>query len=226
MDVNLGPTQTAKYMHHMITPHVLSFVNRRHIHIPKLDAALQDVLNQYHSFSLPKLWGTGKVASADEIKHDMYIENLVSAYHIRYGEYGGLAYHHVADNYIALFSHFIPCGVWEAIYIIDGLLRNISDILPDTLHGDTQGQSTPLFALSYLLRIKLMPRIRNWKDLKFSRPDKHTHYKHIDPLFKDVIDWRLFQLRWGKYYLQRFLENQIVIARRNHYIKHFESLEE
>ncbi|MDA2241150.1 Tn3 family transposase [Bacillus cereus group sp. Bc222] len=188
---NLGPTQTAKYMRHTITPHMLSFVNRRHIHVPKLNAALQDVLNQYHSFSLPKLWGTGKVASADGTKHDMYIENLVSEYNIRYG---GIAYHHVADSYIALFSHFIPCGVWEAIYIIDGLLKNKSDIQPDTLHADIQGQSGPVFALSYLLGIKLMPRIRNWKDLKFFRPDKHTHYKHIDPLFKDTTGSLEFQL--------------------------------
>ncbi|KMP25680.1 transposase [Bacillus cereus] len=193
---NLGPTQTAKHMRNIITAHMLSFVNRRHIHIPKLNAALQDVLNQYNTFSLPKLWGTGKVASADGTKHDMYIENLVSEYHIRYGGYGGLAYHHVADNYIALFSHFIPCGVWEAVYIIDGLLKNKSDIQPDTLHADTQGQSTPVFALSYLLGIHLMPRIRNWKDLKFFRPDKHTHYKHIDPLFKDVINWRVIETHW------------------------------
>jgi hypothetical protein len=27
-----------------------------------------------------------------------------------------------------LFSHFITCGVWEAVYIIDGLLKNTSDI--------------------------------------------------------------------------------------------------
>ncbi|MGH0792079.1 Tn3 family transposase [Bacillus cereus] len=193
---NLGPTQTAKHMRNTITPHMLSFVNRRHIHIPRLNAALQDVLNQYHTFSLPKLWGTGKIAAADGTKHDMYTENLISEYHIRYGGYGALAYHHVADNYIALFSHFIPCGVWEAIYIIDGLLKNKSDIQPDTLHADTQGQSTPVFALSYLLGIQLMPRIRNWKDLKFFRPDKHTRYKHIDPLFKGVIDWRLIETHW------------------------------
>lgn len=41
-----------------------------------------------------------------------------------------------------------------------------------------------------------MPRIRNWKDLKFFRPDKHTNYKHIDPLFKDVIDWGVVETHW------------------------------
>ncbi|MDJ0575444.1 MAG: Tn3 family transposase [Xenococcaceae cyanobacterium MO_234.B1] len=28
------------------------------------------------------------------------------------------------DTYIALFSHFIPCGVWEAVYILDELLKD------------------------------------------------------------------------------------------------------
>jgi TnpA family transposase len=79
-----------------------------------------------------------------------------------------------------LFSHFIPCGVWEAVYIIEGLLQNKSDIQPDTVHADTQGQSYPVFALAHLLGIKLMPRIRNVKDRSFFRPTPETTYKHID----------------------------------------------
>lgn len=36
-----------------------------------------------------------------------------------------------------------------------------------------------------------MPRIRNWKDLKFYCVDKTHEYKHIDSLFSDVVDWKL-----------------------------------
>jgi TnpA family transposase len=36
-----------------------------------------------------------------------------------------------------------------------------------------------------------MPRIRNWKDLKLFRPSRDTHYKHIDGLFAEAIDWHL-----------------------------------
>jgi TnpA family transposase len=82
---------------------------------------------------------------------------------------------------------------WEAVYILDGLLKNTSDIQPDTIHADTQGQSTPVFALAYLLGIKLMPRIRNWQDLTLCRPDKQVRYDHIDDLFTDVIDWKLIE---------------------------------
>jgi len=96
----------------------------------------------------------------------------------------------------ASFTHFITCGVWEAVYILDGLLKNTSDIQPDILHADTQGQSAPVFALSYLLGIKLMPRIRNWQDLTFFRPTKEAVYKYIDPLFKDVVDWKLIGTHW------------------------------
>lgn len=188
---NLGPTQTSKHMRNTVTPHMLSFVNRRHVNAQKIDESIRDILNLYNQFSLPKLWGDGKTAAADGTKYDLYEENLLSEYHIRYGGYGGIAYHHVSDTYIALFSHFIPCGVWEAVYIIEGLLKNTSDIQPDTVHADTQGQSTPVFALAHLLGINLMPRIRNWKDLKFFRPEKEISYKHIDQLFSDVVDWDL-----------------------------------
>jgi Tn3 transposase DDE domain len=56
----------------------------------------------------------------------------IGAQHIRYGGYGGIAYHHIADSYIALFTSFIPCGVWETVPILDDLMKNRSVIQPDT----------------------------------------------------------------------------------------------
>ena len=193
---NLGPAQAARHMRGLVSGHMLSFVNRRHVNAKKLDAALVDLLDNYHRFRLPKFWGDGTHASADGTKYDLSEQNLMAEYHIRYGGYGGIAYHHVSDLYIALFSHFISCGTWEAVYIIDGLLKNKSEIQPDTLHADTQGQSTTVFGLSYLLGIKLMPRIRNIKDLVFYRPDKKKKYKHIDSLFKEGVDWELIETHW------------------------------
>jgi Tn3 transposase DDE domain len=67
---------------------------------------------------------------------------------------------------------------------------------PTTVHADTQAQSTPVHALSFLLGIKLMPRIRNWKDVTFFRPSKDAKYRHIDALFSDTVDWQLIQDHW------------------------------
>lgn len=188
----LGPAQTARSLGNVDRRH-LSWIHWRHITEEGLEKAIREVINAYHRFALPKRWGTGKSASADGTKWDLYEQNLLSEYHIRYGGYGGIGYYHVSDTYIALFSHFIPCGVWEAVYLLDGLLKNLSDIQPDTIHGDTQAQSTPVFGLAALLGITLMPRIRNWKDLKLYRPDPQTAFTHIDSLFSDTIDWHLIQ---------------------------------
>lgn len=189
----LGPAQTARSLGN-IDRRQISWVHWRHITEEGLDKAIREVINAYNRFGLPKSWGTGKNASADGTKWDLYEQNLLSEYHIRYGGYGGIGYYHVSDTYIALFSHFIPCGVWEAVYLLDGLLKNLSDIQPDTIHGDTQAQSTPVFALAALLGIFLMPHIRNWKHLKLYRPDNQSSFIHIDPLFSDTIDWDLIQI--------------------------------
>lgn len=193
---NLGPAQAARHFRGAISAHQLSFVNRRHVDAGKLAAACRDIINSYAGLQLPRFWGDGKSAAADGTKYDLYDQNLLAAYHIRYGGYGGIAYHHVSDTYVALFSHFIPCGVWEAVYIIDGLLKNTSDIQPDTVHADTQGQSLPVFGLSHLLGIKLMPRIRNWRDYRFYRPDADARYEHLDPLFRETVDWDLIETHW------------------------------
>ncbi|MEB6551318.1 transposase [Heyndrickxia sporothermodurans] len=62
-------------------------------------------------------------------------------------------------------------------------MNDKAEIQPEVLHADTQGQSTTVFGLSSLLGIQLMPRIRNWKDLKLFRPCKEEVYEHIDDLF-------------------------------------------
>lgn len=188
----LGPTQAARSLR-AVDRRQLAWINLRHVTEEKLDRAIREVINAYHRFALPKRWGSGKRASADGTKWDLYEQNLLAECHIRYGGYGGIGYYHVSDTYIALFSHFIPCGVWEAVYILDGLLKNQSGIQPDTIHADTQGQSAPVFGLATLLGISLMPRIRNWKDLKLFRPSKGATFQHIDGLFSDPVDWELIR---------------------------------
>jgi TnpA family transposase len=187
---NLGPVQTARSVKGLSRKQV-AWLNLKHVTEQRLDKAIVKVINAYNRFSLPRYWGSGKSASADGTKWNVYEQNLLSEYHIRYGGYGGIGYYHVSDKYIALFSHFIPCGVYEAVYILDGLINNQSDIQPDTLHGDTQAQSTPVFGLAHLLGINLMPRIRNIKDLVFFRADRQDQYEHIGSLFRGNIDWEL-----------------------------------
>ncbi|MFE3866073.1 Tn3 family transposase [Streptomyces goshikiensis] len=121
---------------------------------------------------------------------------VVNAHTVRYG---GITHHLVSDTYVELFSRFIPCGVWEAVFI-DSLLANESEVRPDTVHADTQRQSLPVSRLIHLLGIDLLLRIRNFQDLTFHRPGPTVRYRHIDALFsadpRTCIDWRLIESGW------------------------------
>ena len=189
---NLGPTQTAKSIKGF-NRRQIAWLNLKYVSEDNLDKALVKIINAYNKLEIPNYWGSGKHVSADGTKWTMYDQNLMSEYHIRYGGYGGIGYYHVSDKYIALFSHFIPCGVYEGLYLLDGLLANEPDIQPDTVHGDTHAQSFAIFALSYLLGIKLMPRIRGIKDLALSRPHRSAKYENIDSLFRSIVDWDLLE---------------------------------
>jgi len=187
---NLGPAETARSIAGLNRKH-LARVHGQHVTEERLDKAIVKTINAYNRFQLPRYWGSTEAAAADGTLWDVYERNLLSAYHIRYGSYGGIAYYHVSDTYIALFSHFIPCGVYEAIYLLDGLIKNLSDIQPKRIHGDTHAQNFAVFGLAYLLGIELMPRIRNHKDLILHRPDREVRFKHIDDVFGESINWTL-----------------------------------
>ena len=184
---NLGPVQTARSVCR-VDRFKLAFINQRHITEANLNDAITTVVNGYVQFSMQRLWGLGKSASADGMKWDLYPQNLMSEYHIRYGGYGGIGYYLISDNYIALMSRFNTCGSWEGHYILDFLKENESAVKPDTVHADTQGQSTAIFDLAYLLGIQLLPRIRNWKDQHLFRPSPDTRYEHIDELFTAQVE--------------------------------------
>lgn len=197
MGCNLGPTQAARHLANKeLSAHMLSFVIRRHMSVENLSAAHREFNEIYLELDLPKMWGDGKTVAADGTQYDFYDENLLAGYHFRYRKMGAVAYRHVANNYIAVFRRFIPPGVWEAIYVIEGLLKAGLSVEADTVHADTQGQSAAVFAFTHLLGIKLMPRIRNWKSLVLYRPDKSCRYQHIDRLFSDTVDWELIEKHW------------------------------
>ncbi len=188
----LGPSQTARALDGItLDRRDIAWVHHHHISEENLDQINEALINAYNQFQLPKIWGSGKSASADGTKWDIYEDNLLASYHLRYGGYGGIAYYHISDTYIALFSNFFVCGAWEGTYILDIFEKNQSDIQPDILHSDTHGQSEPIFGLAFLLGIKLMPRIKGWKHLTFYRPNKTARYEHIDDLFSFTIDWDL-----------------------------------
>ncbi|MFT4668292.1 MAG: TnpA family transposase [Salibacteraceae bacterium] len=193
---NLGANQTVRHTQGALTSRMLRRINKQHIDSKKIDAAIRDIINNYNRWDLTNYWGDGSDMIVDGTHIELIENNMLGSMHIRYGAYGGIAYKYLSDKYIALINRFISCGTWEAIHILDGFQDNKSELQPDTVIGDTQAQSEPVFALSYLMGIQLMPRMRNWNDVNFLRPDESTAYKHIDSLFKKVGDFDKIEKHW------------------------------
>ncbi|MFG2525781.1 Tn3 family transposase [Streptomyces sp. NPDC048527] len=195
----LGAAQAARHIR-TVSAHELAAIAKRHCSAKNLARAGADVVDAHLDLDLVQAWGDGSVAAVDGTMMDAAVDNLLAETSIRYGGYGGIAHHLVADTYVALFSRFVPCGVWEAVYLIDSLLQNQSTVQPEQIHADTQGQSFPVFGLAHLLGIDLLPRIRNFQDLTFHRPDPAVRYRHIDQLFstdpRTAIDWDLLHRHW------------------------------
>jgi len=147
---NLGPAQAARHMAG-VSAHELGATFRRHMSISKLNKAIADVVDAFTELDLVRAWGDGATVAADGTQVETFIDNLLAETSIRYGGTGGIAYRYISDTDIALFSKFIPCGVWEAVYLIEGLIEQESKVKPDTVHADTQGQSFPVFALAHFV---------------------------------------------------------------------------
>ncbi len=193
---NMGPTQLARHVKGGISAQTFGRINARHVATEGLDRGLQVIIDTFYACELPRNWGNEQVAAADGTMQELHEGNLMTEYHVRYGRFGGIAFHYVSSLYIALLSHFIPCGAWEGIYLIDAYLHNQSLIQPTTIHTDTQGQSAPIFGMAYLLGINLMPRIRHWRGITLYRPTRDTSYEHIDSLFTGVVDWEFIERHW------------------------------
>jgi len=192
----MGPSETARHVRAGFSERTIAAVNKSQVNLKKLNVAIARIVDYYKDFPLIKAWGTGETVIVDGTLRQIYHQNLLAETHFRYQAKGSIAYHHISDTYIALFSSLIPCGTWEAIAIIEGLLRNESKMKPNKVHGDTQSASAPVFSIAYFFGIQLMPRIRNWKDLILYKADKRTTFKNIDSLFKGVIDWTLIEAYW------------------------------
>lgn len=196
MGTGMGVNQAARHLANKVSAHQLSYANRHHMGLEQQDAAYRDMTELYLRLPLPKKWGDGTKVAADGTQYDFYEQNMLVGMHFRYNKKGAVAYRHVANNYIAVFHHFIPPGMLEALYVIDGLQKANLSVQADTVYSDTHGQSEIVFAFAFLLGIQLMPRIRNWKDLKFYRSSSDKRYQHIDRIFTAQVDWALIRDHW------------------------------
>ncbi len=104
---NLGPTEAARHMRG-VSAHEIYTAGNKHATPDKIYKASTDVVNAFTKLDVAAMWGDGSTAATDGSQIDTWEDSLRAESHVRYGGFGALAFRLVSDNYIALFSHFIP----------------------------------------------------------------------------------------------------------------------
>lgn len=100
----LGPKEGSRMLFGFSSDQI-SDTDKKHSTCEKIDRAIFMIIKAYNKLHLPRAaWGSGKNVAADGTHWNLSEHNAFSQKHLRYGEWGGIAYYHVADNYCYFFK--------------------------------------------------------------------------------------------------------------------------
>lgn len=170
------------------------------------------LVKKHNEHPLSKIYGDFTSSSSDGDRFCIQkSSNLASFYPKAFGYYQKVIsmYTHLSDQYSVFSTQIISCGVREASYVLDGLLRNQMITNPHFHYTDTGGFTHHLFALCYLLGFSFQPRLKDLADQALYKIDKDETYGEMDGIFKGHIDINCISEQW-----EQFI--RIIISLKNH----------
>jgi TnpA family transposase len=207
-----------------LTVRMLQHVSRTCLREETIRRANAALVNYHRSLALSRCWGEGQIASSDGQRFGVRESSLLAAFYPRYfGYYDRVVsvYTHLSDQYSVFSTQVISCAEREALYVLDGLLENETE-LPIRAHiVDTHGYTDHVFGLCYLLGFTFMPRLKNLAARRLFKPAGSPEeglfgsrsYAHLDSLFSGTTDLNLIAEQWdGLLRVAASLKNRIVSA--------------
>ncbi len=179
----------------------LLYVRRRYILKEHLRVAIAKVCNAIFTVRQAELWGEGTTACAsDSKKFGAWDQNLMTAWHARYGGPGVMIYYHVERNSVCIYSQLKACSSSEVAAMIEGVLRHDTEMDVEKNYVDTHGQSEVGFAFCYLLGFHLLPRLKNLKKQRLYRPTagEPEAYPNLQPILSRAINWGVIEQQYDE----------------------------
>lgn len=140
-----------------VTVEMLQNVSRHYLNETTLKAANAILVNYHHGLSLSRIWGDGTTSSSDGQRFGVQASSLIASYYPRYFGYYDKAltiYTHTSNQHSVFSTQVISCQPREALYVLDGLLDNDTDLQPREHYTDTRFYRTIIrFMLSARLFI-------------------------------------------------------------------------
>jgi len=207
-----------------LTVRMLQHVSRTCLRDETIRRAHAAIVNYHRALAVSRYWGEGQVASSDGQRFRVRESSLLAAFYPQYFGYYDRAvsvYTHLSDQYSVLSTQVISCAEREALYVLDGLLENDTE-LPIHAHiVDTHGYTDHVFGLCFLLGFSFMPRLKNLAARRLFKPAGSPEeglfgsrsYAQLDALFSGTSDLNLIVEQWeGLARVATSLKNRVVSA--------------
>lgn len=158
---NIGLEPLVKPNNPILSRDRLSWVQQNYFRAETLTQANASLVDYQSKIPLAKIWGGGKVASADGLRFVTPLRTINAGYNPKYfvSKKGITYYNYTSDQFTGFHGIVIPCTLKDSIYILEGLLEQQTSLQPSELMADTAAVSNLIFGLFWLLGYQFSPRL-------------------------------------------------------------------
>ncbi|KAA8477499.1 TnpA family transposase [Arcticibacter tournemirensis] len=162
-----------------------------------LKLANNHLVNYHHKQWLSNLWGGGTISSSDGQRFPVSGKIRNAKAQLKYFGYGkGVTFYtHTADQYSQFGSKVIASTERDAMYVLDEILNNETELNILEHTTDTSGYTDLVFGLFDLLGMQFSPRLRDIKDQKLSKI-KGKDFEYPSLKFTGVVNPDYIAGRW------------------------------
>jgi TnpA family transposase len=186
---NIGLEAVADERHEALSLRRLRWVQANYIRPDTLITASDWLVNAQNLLRLVHYWGGGEVASADGLRFVVPQRAIHGGFNPKYfGSGRGITFFNFMSDQFTGFHHIvIPGTLREALYTLDGLLEQSTDLQPNQLMTDSASYTDWVFGLFWLLGFQFSPRLVGIKRLRFWRIDAQADYGDFNAVARQRV---------------------------------------
>lgn len=156
------------------------------------------LVNHHHSQWITTHWGGGTLSSSDGQRFPVSGKIRNAAAQVKYFGYGkGVTFYtHTSDQYSQYGSKVIASTERDAMYVLDEILNNETELNILEHTTDTSGYTDLVFGLFDLLGMQFSPRLRDIKDQKLSKI-KGEEFDYPSLKFTGIVNPEYIASRWN-----------------------------
>ena len=165
----------------------LSWVQQNYIRSETIIRANARLVDAQTRITLAQVWGGGEVASADGLRFSVPVRTINAAPNSKYFGVGrGVTYYNfTSDQFTGFHGIVIPGTLRDSLFLLEGLLEQITSLRPVEIITDTAGYSDVMFGLFWVLGYQFSPRIADVGGARFWRLDDTVIRGALDKLARE-----------------------------------------